>query len=136
MRSETSRGLEMFPHGRCAFTAKRACSAGHVKPENGYRHYEPRQLAQLTRSKCSRDGTLLERYVSCSLDDGPPRNCGKYSRKTQCTPKKDAGRLGAAAWIDARMSALEGHGNGDSSKVQLRQTDPCGLFAAGENPSL
>jgi len=106
----------------------------HVKPENGYRHYEPRQLAQLHQIQMFKEmglslgeirELLARRWTTAELREVFRERRSALLRRMQ----EDSGRL---AWIDARMSALEAHGNGDSSKVQLRQTRPVWVVSLRE----
>src|ERR1700737_445919 len=115
----------MFLCERCAFTAKRACSGpAHVNPDNGYRHYDPRQLAQLHQIHVLKDMgfSLLEirQLLRRRLTAGQLRTLFRESRTALLTKmQEDAGRL---ARIDARLRALEGKPSGASPEVLLRRT--------------
>ena len=97
-----------------------------VKPENGYRHYDPRQLAQLYQIQMFKEmglslgeirELLARRWTTAELREVFRERRNALLKRMQ----EDSGRL---TRVDARMRALEGHRNSDSPKVQLRQTRP------------
>jgi len=99
---------------------------GHVKPENGYRHYDQRQLAQLHQIQIFKEiglslgeirELLARRSTAAELREVFRERGSARLRRMQ----EDSGPL---ARIDARMRALEGHRNAASPEVQLRQTRP------------
>ena len=96
----------------------------HVKPENGYRHYDPRQLAQLHQIQMFKEmglslgeiGELLaRRWTAAELREVFQERRSALLKRMQ----EDSGRL---ARIDARIRALEGHRKEAPPEVQLRQT--------------
>jgi DNA-binding transcriptional MerR regulator len=98
----------------------------HVKPENGYRHYDPRQLAQLHQIQLFKEmglslgeirELLARRSTAAELREIFRERRSALLKKMQ----EDSGRL---TRIDARMRALEGHRNVASPEVQLRHTRP------------
>src|SRR5882762_8142982 len=97
-----------------------------IWPENGYRHYDPRQLAQLHQIQMFKEmglslaeirELLARRSTSAELREVFRERRSALLKRMQ----EDSGRL---TRIDARMRALEGHRNGVSLEVQLRQTRP------------
>jgi len=98
----------------------------HVKTENGYRHYGPRQLAQLHQIQMFKEMGLslaeIRRLLAWRWTAAELREVFRERRRALLgRMQEDSVRL---AWIDARMRALEGHRNGASPEVQLRQTRP------------
>jgi DNA-binding transcriptional MerR regulator len=106
----------------------------HIKPENGYRHYDPRQLAQLHQILLFKEmglslgeirKLLARRSTAAELREIFRQRRGALLIRMQ----EDLRRL---ARIDARMRALQGHRNGASPEVQLRQTRPAWVVSLRE----
>jgi DNA-binding transcriptional MerR regulator len=106
----------------------------HVNPDNGYRHYDPRQLAQLHQIHVLKDMgfSLIEirQLLQRRLTAGQLRTLFCESRTALLAKiQEDAGRL---ARIDARLRALEGKPSGASPEVLLRQTRPVWVVSLRE----
>jgi len=106
----------------------------HVKPESGYRHYDPRQLVQLHQIQLFKEmglslgeirALLARRATAAELREVFRERRSALLRRMQ----EDSGRL---AWVDARIRALEGHRNAASPEVQLRQTRPVWVVSLRE----
>jgi DNA-binding transcriptional MerR regulator len=106
----------------------------NVNPDNGYRHYDPRQLAQLHQIRMFQEMglTLLEirellrrRLTAAELREVFRQRRAALGKRMQ----EDAGRL---ARIDARLRALEGERYGASPEVLLRQTHPVWVVSLRE----
>ena len=106
----------------------------HVKPESGYRHYDPRQLAQLHQIQLFKEmglslgeirALLAGRATAAELREVFRERRSALLKRMQ----EDSGRL---ARIDARMRALEGHRNAASPEVQLLQTRPAWVVSLRE----
>ncbi len=106
----------------------------YVNPDNGYRHYDPRQLAQLHQIHVLKDMGLslleIRHLLRRRLTAGQLRTLFRESRTALVTKmQEDAGRL---ARIDARLRALEGKPSGASPEVLLRQTHPVWVVSLRE----
>jgi DNA-binding transcriptional MerR regulator len=106
----------------------------HINPDNGYRHYDPRQLAQLHQIHVLKDIGLslleIRQLLSRRLTAGQLRTLFRESRTTLLTKmQEDAGRL---ARIDARLRALERKASGAFPEVLLRQTRPVWVVSLRE----
>jgi DNA-binding transcriptional MerR regulator len=106
----------------------------HVKPESGYRYYDPRQLPQLHQIQMFKEmgislaeirELLARRWTAAELREVFQGRRGALLKRMQ----EDSGRL---ARIDARIRALEGHRNGAPTEVQLRQTQPVWVVSLRE----
>lgn len=106
----------------------------HVKSESGYRHYDPRQLAQLHQIQMFKEmglslgeirELLARRSTPAELREIFRERRGALLRRMQ----EDSGRL---TRIDARMRALQGHRNAASPEVQLRHTRPVWVVSLRE----
>jgi len=105
-----------------------------VKPENGYRHYDPRQLAQLHQIQMFKEiGLSLAEIRELLARRGTAAELREvfHDRRNALLKRmqEDSGRL---ARIDARIRALEGHPNGAWPEVQLRQTQPVWVVSLRE----
>ena len=106
----------------------------HVKPENGYRHYDPRQLAQLHQIQLLKEmGLSLEeiRQLLARRSTAPELREVFLERRSALLKRmqEDSVRL---TRIDARMRVLEGHRNAALPEVQLRQTRPVWVVSLRE----
>lgn len=106
----------------------------HVKFESGYRHYDPRQLAQLHQIQVFKEmGLSLGEIRALLARRSTPAELREVLRERRSAllrrMQEDSGRL---AWIDARIRALEGHRNAAPSEVQLRQTRPMWVVSLRE----
>ena len=106
----------------------------HVRPGNGYRHYDPQQLAQLHQIQMFKEmglslaeirELLARRLSAAELREVFCERRGALLNKMQ----EDSCRL---ARIDARMRVLEGHRSAASPDVQLRQTRPVWVVSLRE----
>src|SRR6266850_1378209 len=105
----------------------------HVKPENGYRHYDARQLAQLHQIQLFKEmGLSLGEIRELLARRSTAAELREVFRKRRSALLK---RMQEDSWrlrIDARMRALQGHRNGASPEVQLRRTRPAGVVSLRE----
>ena len=106
----------------------------HVKSENGYRHYDPRQLAQLQQIQMFKEmglslgeirALLARRATAAELREVFRERRSELLKRMQ----EDSVRL---TRIDERMRVLEGNRNAASSEVQLRQTQPVWVVSLRE----
>jgi DNA-binding transcriptional MerR regulator len=106
----------------------------HVNPDNGYRHYDPRQLAQLHQIRMFQEMGLslleIRELLRRRLTAGELRELFRERRAALLRGmQEDAGRL---ARIDARLCALERKRSGASPEVLLRQTQPVWVVSLRE----
>jgi len=106
----------------------------HIKPENGYRHYDPRQLARLHQIQMFKEmglslaeirELLARRSTSAELREVFRERRSALLKRMQ----EDSRRL---ARIDTRVRALQGRRNAASPEVQLRQTQPVWVVSLRE----
>jgi DNA-binding transcriptional MerR regulator len=106
----------------------------HTNPQNGYRHYDPRQLAQLHEIQLFKEMGLSLAEVGRLL---ARRLTHRELREIFCERRAalvnkmhdDSARL---ARLDARLRALAGGQNGASPEVRLRQTRPAWVISLRE----
>ena len=106
----------------------------HINPQNGYRHYDPRQLAQLHQIQLFKEtGLSLAEIRELLARQLTPRKLREifYERRAALVKRMqdDAGRI---ARLDARLRTLEGRQNGVSPEVRLLQTQPAWVVSLRE----
>ena len=105
-----------------------------VNPGNGYRFYDPRQLAQLHQIREFKEMgfTLSEirELLKPRLSVGELRELFREGRAALLDKiKQDSRRL---VQVDAHLSALEANRSGSSPRVLLRQTHPVWVVSLRE----
>jgi DNA-binding transcriptional MerR regulator len=106
----------------------------HINLQNGYRHYDPRQLAQLHQIQLFKELGLslleIRELLTRRLTASEMREVFHERRAALVKRMQDdAGRL---AHLDVRLRTLEGRQNGASPEVQLRQTQPAWVVSLRE----
>jgi DNA-binding transcriptional MerR regulator len=106
----------------------------HIDSENGYRHYDPRQLVQLHQIQLFKETGLslreIRELLARGLTQRELRNIF-YERRAVLIKRmqEDSGRL---ARLDAQLHALESKQNGVLAEVRLRQTQPAWVVSLRE----
>jgi DNA-binding transcriptional MerR regulator len=106
----------------------------HVDPQNGYRHYDPRQLVQLHQIQLFKETGLclaeIRELLAQRLTQRELRQI-LYERRAVLMRRmqEDSGRL---ARLEARLRALDGKQNGVSPEVRLRHTQPAWVVSLRE----
>jgi DNA-binding transcriptional MerR regulator len=106
----------------------------HINPQNGYRHYDPQQLAQLHQIQLFKETGLslpeIRELLARQLTARESREIF-YQRRAALVKRMqdDAGRL---AWLDARLRVLESKRSVASPTVRLRQTQPAWVISLRE----
>lgn len=106
----------------------------HINPENGYRHYDPRQLARLHEIQLFKEMGLslaeIRGLLARRLNAGELREIFCERRAVLINKMHDdSARL---ARLDARLHALAGRQNGAWPEVRLRQTQPAWVVSLRE----
>jgi len=106
----------------------------HVNPDNGYRHYDPRQLEQLHQIQLFKELGLslveIRELLTRRLTASEMREVFRERRAALVRRlQDDTGRL---ARIDVRLRALESNRSGASPTVRLRQTQPAWVVSLRE----
>jgi DNA-binding transcriptional MerR regulator len=106
----------------------------HVNPDNGYRHYDPRQLEQLHQIQMFKELGLslveIRELLTRRLTASEMRELFRERRAALVKRlQDDAGRL---ARIDVRLRDLESNRSGASPTVLLRQTQPAWVVSLRE----